>query len=107
MIDALLIYNRIKKRQESLELSNNKFLQLAGVSHSVLDNWKKRQTIPSVAVLEDLCEVLNITVSQLLEEDDAEYNRPDTQRLLVAWQELKEEDKRIVFDLINNMKSRY
>lgn len=56
-MDAMEIFYKIKNLQKDKKLSNNKLCELAGVSHSVLDNWKKRNVIPSVPILTDLSSV--------------------------------------------------
>ena len=107
-MDAVKIYNRVKELQKDSGLSNRKLCELAGVSHSVLDNWKKREVIPSVEILADLCDVLNTSVSRLLAfEENKEDLSEDCQRLLDLLSGLKTEDKKILFDLMYNMRKHY
>ena len=44
-MDAMKIFDKVKSLQKDKRLSNRKLCELAGVSHSVLDNWKKRKVI--------------------------------------------------------------
>ena len=107
-MDAMKIFDKLKALQKDKKLSNRKLCELAGVSHSVLDNWKKREVIPSVEILADLCDVLNISVSRLLAfEENKEDLSEDCQRLLDLWSGLKTEDKKILFDLMYNMRKHY
>lgn len=106
-MDAMEIFYKIKNLQKDKKLSNNKLCELAGVSHSVLDNWKKRNVIPSVPILTDLCSVLGISLSQLFSNDDTHDLNEDERRFLELWSTLKYYDKKLIFDLMRSLRSKY
>ena len=101
------IYKKVKSLQSDKKLSNRKLCEEAGVSHSVMDNWKKRKTIPSVPILEGLCSVLGISISQLFAHDNLEDFTEEEKILLELWSTLRLEDKKIILNSIKNMRSKY
>lgn len=105
-MDERIIFNKIKSLQKDKKLSNRKLCELAGVSHSVLDNWKKRKVIPSVPILADLCAALGISLSQLFSNTDANDLNEDEQRFLELWSTLEYYDKKLIFDLMRRMRSK-
>mgnify|MGYP002802565984 FL=1 len=103
-MDAMKIFDKLKALQKDKKLSNRKLCELAGVSHSVLDNWKKRKVIPSVPILSDLCAVLGISLSQLFSNLDVQDLSEDEQRFLDLWSTLDYYDKKILFDLMRRLR---
>ena len=103
-MDAMRIFDKVKALQKDKKLSNRKLCELAGVSHSVLDNWKKREVIPSVPILSDLCAVLGISLSQLFSNLDVQDLSEDEQRFLDLWSTLDYYDKKILFDLMRRLR---
>ena len=105
-MDALEILNKVKSIQKDKHLSNRKLCELAGVSHSVLDNWKKRNTIPSVPILADICSVLEISLAQLFSNIDTHDLNEDEKRFLDLWSTLEYYDKKILFDLMKRLREK-
>ena len=103
-MDAMKIFDKVKSLQKDKRLSNRKLCELAGESHSVLDNWKKRKVIPSVPILADLCAVLGISLSQLFANLDTHDLNEDEQRFLDLWSTLEYQDKKILFDLMRRLR---
>lgn len=107
MVDPMKIYQKIKSLQKDMNLSNQKLCELSGVSHSVLDNWKKRKTIPSIPVLEGLCDTLGISLAQLFSGDKLDDLSQDAQEFFEIWSTLTKEDKRLLSEIAHNMRNKY
>lgn len=107
MVDPMKIYQKIKSLQKDMNLSNRKLCELSGVSHSVLDNWKKRKTIPSIPVLEGLCDTLGISLAQLFSGDKLDDLSQDAQEFFEIWSTLTKEDKRLLSEIAHNMRNKY
>lgn len=61
------IGNRIRKYREELQLSQKEFAKLIGVSNSRVSNWEQGINRPDADLLADICRVLNVSPSILLD----------------------------------------
>lgn len=105
-MDAERIYNKLKGLQKDKGYSNRRLCEMAGVSHTVLDNWRNRKSIPGVEILEGFSNVLGVSVSQLLENGNYEDLTADEQELLTLWSTLSAEDKRVLKELMHYLRSK-
>lgn len=64
---AYEIGNRIKKFREAKKLSQKDFAKQIGVSNSRVSNWEQGVNRPDVDLLVDICKVLNVSPSELLD----------------------------------------
>lgn len=68
------IGRRIRKYREERELSQKEFAALIGVSNSRVSNWEQGLNRPDADILADICRVLKVSPSELLDvhlsEDD-------------------------------------
>lgn len=64
---AYEIGNRIKKFREAKKLSQKDFAKKIGVSNSRVSNWEQGVNRPDVDLLVNICKVLNVSPSELLD----------------------------------------
>lgn len=105
-MDAERIYNKLKGLQKDKGYSNRRLCEMAGVSHTVLDNWRTRKAVPGVRLLEGFCNALGVSVSQLLDNDGYDDLTADEQELLTLWSTLAAEDKRILMEMMCYLRSK-
>lgn len=58
---------RIRKYRESRELTQKKFAELIGVSNGRVSNWEQGINRPDADILADICRVLEVSPSELLD----------------------------------------
>ena len=58
---------RLRKYRESRGLTQKKFAQLIGVSNARVSNWEQGINRPDADILADICRVLEISPSELLD----------------------------------------
>lgn len=64
---AYEIGNKIKKFREAKKISQKDFAKQIGVSNSRVSNWEQGVNRPDVDLLVDICKVLNVSPSELLD----------------------------------------
>lgn len=65
----------IARKRKEQELTQMQFAEQVGVSNKTVSKWETGLRMPDVAILQDVCDVLKITVNELLAgEDFAEYS---------------------------------
>lgn len=75
----------------------------AGIPWSTVRNMFKRNTEPSVATLESICNGMGITLAQFFDLEGPN-SLTDRQQLLVSqWSVLNEKDQALVLDLIESL----
>lgn len=76
----------------------------ANIPWSTVRNMFKRNTEPSIATLECICQGMGMTLSEFFNEDDTSNSlSPRQQELLDDFALLSESDKRIVCDLTKSL----
>jgi len=74
-----------------------------GLSESTLANIFKRNTVPSVATLESICNGFGITLSQFFAENKMVELTPELKELFDNWVNLTIEQKSAVQQLLKSM----
>ena len=74
-----------------------------GLSESTLANIFKRNTVPSVATLESICNGFGITLSQFFAENEMVELTPELKELFDNWVNLTTEQKSAVQQLLKSM----
>ena len=69
-MDVIARINEIMKAQG---ISRYELAKLSGLSSSTLANMKRRNTVPTIATLEELCSALIISLSQFFAGEDTEF----------------------------------
>ena len=78
----------------------------AGIPWSTVRNMFKRNTEPSIQTLECLCNGMGMTLSQFFDEDNSMGLSPEQAQLLQQWSRLRENDKRIISELVDSLNDR-
>lgn len=74
-----------------------------GLSESTLANIFKRNTVPSVATLESICNGFCITLSQFFAENEMVELTPELKELFDNWVNLTIEQKSAIQQLLKSM----
>lgn len=76
----------------------------SGLPQSTISSWYRKNMIPTIPSLEKICAAFGITLSQLFAEEDTPVSLTDSQKqLLERWSRLSEDQKAIIFALIDKM----
>jgi len=77
------IGSRIAKYRKMKSLSQRDFAKLIGVSNSRISNWEQGTHRPDVDILADICRVLEVSPSELLDIHLSTDELTDNERQLV------------------------
>ena len=103
-LDANRIYERFEKILVNKRLSLYAIAKAASVKYGTLYRWRQRRTLPTLAVLDSLCSVLDVPVAYLLATDDELVCLDEKEKqLLDLWLGLSAEQKDIMFELMRTM----
>ena len=69
------------------------------ISQSVISNWRKRNTNPPIEYALDICEVLNISLYELLGGEENELTA-DEQQLLEDYRKCNEGNKQFILNAV-------
>ncbi len=78
------IGSKIKQYRELRKLSQKELASRIGISNSRLSNWEKGENRPDVDALKELCRVLNVSPSVLLDMEPAIDNLDETERRIIS-----------------------
>ncbi len=100
------VIERIDEIMKKQDLTDYQLSKLSGLSTSTISNMRKRNTIPSVATLEYICDALQITLSQFFADDETkEYPvTPKQKELLDYYILLSENQQNLILEIIKNLK---
>ena len=101
MMDAL---QRIKNLLDQYQWSTYKLSIKSDLPQSTLANMFARNNLPTLQTLEMICNGFGISLSQFFdyEENDKSLLKQDS--FLIKYNRLTDEQKRIVLDVMDNMK---
>ena len=74
-----------------------------GLSESTIGNIFRRNTMPSVATLEDICKGFGITLSQFFAEGEMVELTPELKEVFDCWVNLKPEQKAAAVQMLKAM----
>lgn len=77
----------------------------AGISHSTFNNWRKRNTLPKLEVLSNLCDALQISLPDLLFDLDEFDLSTEQKHVLEMFSALNREQKDLVILTMRNLLS--
>ena len=75
----------------------------SNVAWTTIRNMFSRDTEPSITTLESLFKVMGITLVQFFDEDNSMGLLPEHAQLLQQWGRLRENDKRLIQELIDSL----
>ena len=103
-MDVLKRIDEIMARQH---LNDYLLSKLSGLSTSTISNMRKRNTIPSIATLEYICESFDITLSQFFMDNQSTlYQVNETQKeFLDYFVLLSDEQQQLMLEVVKNIRS--
>lgn len=66
MFDTMIIAKKIKMSRIGKNMTQMQLADAMGVSYQAVSNWERGNSMPDISKLEDLCNALDISVSELL-----------------------------------------
>lgn len=66
MFDTMMIAKKIKQARIHKNMTQMNLADELGVSFQAVSNWERGNSMPDISKLADLCNVLGITVNELL-----------------------------------------
>lgn len=90
--------NITEKMFNIMQEKNIKSVQLAqklGIKSSVISSWKARNSNPPIEYILPICELLDITVYELLDTSDS-VTASDERELLTYYRECSKDDRNII-----------
>lgn len=88
------VLKRIRDLMEEQNLTSYALAKKSNLAQSTISNFFKRNTVPSVATIESICNALGITLSQFFAEDNEMVCLSNSDKeLLKHWSDLTEGQK--------------
>ena len=106
MLSSRELYERVDKLRREKGMSVNELSSAAGISHSTLNSWKLRGTMPKLDVLDGICYALGIHFMTLLYDMDIENISADEVELLALWKPLDKTQKEAVLTMMKAMNAK-
>ena len=88
----------IARRRKGVELTQAQLAEKLGITDRAVSKWETGKTMPDVSLMLELCDILGITVNELLngEEINMENNEKKNEQLMLEMaKELKEKNQTI------------
>lgn len=82
-----------------------KLSKMCGLSQSTIGNIFRRNTVPSIATLEDICDGFGITLSQFFADKDMVELTPDMKELFDSWVALTPDQKTAALQMLRAMRA--
>lgn len=103
MLSSQELFNRIEKLRIAKGMSVAQLNDQAGISHSTLNSWKNRGTMPKIELLDSLCFALGTSISAVLYDVDIDALAGDEYELLALWRKMNGEQKNAIMTTIKAM----
>lgn len=99
------VIKRIDDLMKERQWSDYKLAIESGLSSSTIANIHRRNTVPSISTLEAICSAFGITLAQFFSDNNFTVQLSSEQLdLFNRWVSLTENQKRLIYDLIKEMK---
>jgi len=95
---------RIRQLMDERKWTEYRLAKESGLSQSTIANLFKRNTVPSISTLESICAGFGITLAQFFCEGNLVELSDEQKELFERWISLTSGQKRVLLDLIKNMK---
>lgn len=99
------IHTRLQQLLLERGWTEYKLSKECGLAQSTIGNIFRRNTLPSVATLETICNGFGITMSQFFAEGDMVELSPELKEIFDNWVSLTPEQKKAVAQLLRAMNS--
>lgn len=105
-MDVLKRIDEIMKKQD---LNDYQLSKLSGLSTSTISNMRKRNTVPSIATLEYICDSLDMTLSQFFVEENTNlYPVTEKQKIFLDYFVLlTDRQQDLLLELVQSMHATY
>ena len=98
------IHARIKQLQSERNWTTNHLAMESNISPATILNWYKRNSIPTIKGIQNLCDAFGITISEFFNEDNEKVYLSNLQKELLTEFDLL--DNREKEDIIRLIKTR-
>ncbi len=88
-----VIVARIYELMSNSGISKVSLSEKIGVSRNTIQNWKKEDSLPTIYVIERICEAFDITVEQFFAGIDNSKMKNDNENFIEKWRLLTDEEK--------------
>ena len=95
---------RIRQLMDERQWTEYRLAKESALSQSTIANLFKRNTLPSISTLEAICTGFGITLAQFFCEGNMVELSDEQKELFEKWISLTSAQKRVLLELINNMK---
>jgi len=95
---------RLRQLMDERKWTEYRLAKESGLSQSTIANLFKRNTVPSISTLESICAGFGITLAQFFCEGNLVELSDEQKELFERWISLTSGQKRVLLDLIKNMK---
>lgn len=96
------VLNRLHQLLQARGWSEYRLARKSGLSESTISNIYRRNTLPSVATLEAICDAFGITLSEFFADGEMAELTPEVRELLEGWALLTPEQKKVVLAVIRS-----
>ena len=98
------VLERIAGLRDERGWSNYKLAKETGISQTTIGHMFTRNTQPSIATLESICNGFGITLSQFFSDENGMVSLSEEQReLLDKWSTIPQEQKNALLELLKKM----
>lgn len=97
------IHERLSKLLRERGWTEYKLSKECGLAQSTIGNIYRRNTVPSVATLETICDAFGITLAQFFAEEDSVELTPDLKEFFDSWVCLTPSQKAAVLQVMKAM----
>lgn len=98
------IVSRIYELMAKGGISKTYLADKIGVSRNTIQNWKKLDSMPSLAIIERICGVFNITVEQFFSGIGGNGDNNSDREFIDAWRMLSDRERAAVVNVIETFK---
>lgn len=98
-MDQIKIGKFIAERRKEKKLTQIKLAEMLGITDRAISKWENGKAMPDSSIMLELCEILGITVNELLSGElimKNEYNEKLEQNLIEMVKEKEKSDKRLL-----------
>ena len=96
---------RLRRLLEERGWTEYRLAKKCGLSQSTIANIYRRNTVPSIATLETICNGFGITLSQFFADSEMVELTPDLKDIFDSWVNLTPEQKAAALQMLRAMES--
>lgn len=101
LLDSIL--TKIDNLCREKSLTKFKLTELAGLSENTIYNWYNKGAIPSIVALQNVCNVLGISLQELFASSNIEQLTVQETNLISAYKLLNDNQRVLILNLVNEL----